>query len=138
MSIWRALWCFYNSGAFETVASLALLGAIGIIVPALITLPKRDAPTGAQTSYINFKSARRCTFWLGVTTAVFSIGPPSLYFFLLSKMGGETCNVDEQIASSLFIQLIGLYALTALVLVGFGWFYIKWQQVLRLNESLDK
>jgi hypothetical protein len=140
MTVWRTLWCFYNSSAFETVANLALLGAIGVIIPALFTLPKeRDTTAGdMQTKNINLGSARRLTFWIGLVTAFLSILPPYLYFHLLSEMGGETCEVKDEVASGAYLSLVALYASTALVILGFGWFYIKWQQTLRLDESLSE
>ena len=137
MPLWKQTWCFYNSAAFSLAASLALLGAIGIIFPALIRLPHKLEETNIEVGsphmpYVNFNRARCRTLWLGSVTVPLSMVPPVLYGYILGVMDGQTCDVQVPEPNNICIWLIALYLTTVLVFILAGLFY-WWRQ-----DTLDK
>lgn len=136
---WKTLWCFYNSSAFTIITTLVLLGAISVVIPALINLPaKRSLPNSdLNTPTIKFNKCRIWTRRSGWFTIVLSLGPTLVYLYLLDKMDGETCDVQVPIQESeVYPFLLLLYLLSALVLFSFGFFYLKWQETLRRDDNL--
>jgi hypothetical protein len=139
MLTWKALWCFYNSTVLKSFSTLGLLGAISIVIPALINLPaKRDfSPSGLKTPIINYNSLRNWTHIFGRSTIIYSLATPFVYLNLLYKLNWETCDIKLNIISNeVFLQLLFLYILTTLVLLFFGLFYLKWQETLRIDKEL--
>jgi hypothetical protein len=139
MDIWKSLWCFYNSTAFAPVASIGLLGAWGLIVPALATLPKRsDTREDRLKLYILFNKARRWVIVLGLLTLACSLISPMVYMFVLTMMGGETCKVETPPADigMAYFWLIVLYIATLITLALSGGFYLRWQDTLKQHEVI--
>src|SRR5947209_20056769 len=119
MSVWRMLWCFYNSSAFKSVSELVLIGAFGIIIPALLTLPevKATAVGDQHTKHNEFITAKNWTIIIGIVTMVLSAITPCIYFILVAKLSGETCNVNEELMNGVHVYIILLYITIALVLI---------------------
>lgn len=138
--LWQASWCFYNSSAFKAAASISLLGAFAVIVPALLNLPRsRTAPAGqAQAPIVKFNRARRATYIWGFIALIASVIPLVLYFIVLVGVEGETCNVNATMAGGVKLILVLLYLATVIVLAVFAWFYIKSRFTLRLEEELPE
>jgi hypothetical protein len=140
MEIWRTLWCFYNSIAFNAVTALVLLGGIGMVISILITLPKQ--PETELGKYhgpnIRFKKARQKTIILGAVTIVILLIPPILYWLLLAEMGGETCDVKVTPTGPIYLYLIALYSFTLIALVLLGFFYISSQDTKEKYDVFKK
>jgi hypothetical protein len=137
MPLWKALWCYFNSSALNSVLGLTFLATFGVIIPSLFQLRtiKHNRVGDRFTPHIEYADQKRKTIILGISTMVCSIAQLFCFYSTLTQMGGETCDVKIAIKYP-YVYLIPLYIITLVVVLLYGLFFFFFRKALELQKKL--
>jgi hypothetical protein len=126
---WTLAWRTFNADPFQAITGLALVGALGLVIPALLGLPgRRDVKhVGESVSRANaFNRLRSRVVVLGAVASLLSLAGAALYGWLFFLLEGDpgACIPDERLAHGLLVSLIGT-STVAVLLVGVFYFTLR-------------